>query len=123
MFGVEVEGVGSGEQEAMVSFEEFSRLDIRVGRVVRAEPVPGSKKLIRAIVDVGGVERQVLVGVARWYRPEDLVGKLVVVLVNLKPKVMAGLVSQGMILATCGENEKPVFLTVEEPVRVGSRVC
>ncbi|MDM7275112.1 MAG: methionine--tRNA ligase [Thermoprotei archaeon] len=107
----------------MVSFEEFSRLDIRVGRVVRAEPVPGSKKLIRAIVDVGGVERQVLVGVARWYRPEDLVGKLVVVLVNLKPKVMAGLVSQGMILATCGENEKPVFLTVEEPVRVGSRVC
>lgn len=108
----------------VVSFEEFSKLDIRVGRIVKAEPVPGSRKLIKTIVDIGGEERQILVGVARWYKPEDLVGKLVVVLVNLKPKVMAGLVSQGMVLAAgCGENEKPVFLTVEEPVPLGSKVC
>ncbi len=112
------------EGGGLVSFEEFARLDIRVGRIVKAEAVPGSRKLIRAIVDIGGEERQVLVGVARWYKPEDLVGKLVVVIVNLKPKVMAGFVSQGMVLAAgCGEGEKPVFLTVEEPVPPGSKVC
>ncbi|MFN4045878.1 MAG: methionine--tRNA ligase subunit beta [Acidilobaceae archaeon] len=116
--------MGPGEPEGMVSFEEFSRLDIRVGRVLKAEPVPGSRKLIKTIVDVGGEERQILVGVAKWYKPEDLVGKLVVVLVNLKPKIMAGLASQGMILAAgCGDDEKPVFLTVEEPVKLGSKVC
>ncbi len=108
----------------VVSFEEFSKLDIRIGRIVKAEPVPGSRKLIKTIVDIGGEERQILVGVAKWYKPEDLVGKLVVVVVNLKPKVMAGLVSQGMVLAAgCGENEKPVLLTVEEPVPPGSKVC
>jgi len=108
----------------VVSFEEFSKLDIRVGRIISAEPVPGSRKLIKTIVDIGGEQRQILVGVARWYKPEELVGKLVVVVVNLKPKVMAGLVSQGMILAAgCGEGEKPVLLTVEEPVNPGSKVC
>ncbi len=110
--------------EDLVSFEEFARLDIRVGRIIKAEPVPGSRKLIKTIVDIGGEERQILVGVARWYRPEELVGKLVVVVVNLKPKVMAGLVSQGMVLAAgCGKDEKPVLLTVEEPVPPGSKVC
>ncbi|MEM1873357.1 MAG: methionine--tRNA ligase subunit beta [Acidilobaceae archaeon] len=107
-----------------VSIEEFRRLDLRVGRVVVAESVPGSSKLLRLVVDIGGEQRQVLAGIARWYKPEELVGKLVVVVVNLKPKVMAGLVSQGMILAAgCGPGDRPVLVTVEEPVPPGSRVC
>jgi len=110
--------------ESIVEFEDFAKLDIRVGRIIKAELVPGSKKLIKTIVDIGGEERQILIGVAKWYKPEDLVGKLVIVLVNLKPKVMAGLVSQGMVLAAgCDRDERPILLTVEEPVRVGSKVC
>ncbi|MCX8196180.1 MAG: methionine--tRNA ligase subunit beta [Acidilobaceae archaeon] len=107
-----------------VEFEEFAKLEIRVGRVVRAEAVPGSKKLLKLIVDIGGEERQVLAGIAKWYRPEELVGKQVVVVVNLKPKPMAGTVSQGMVLAAgCGEGEKPVLLQPAEPVKEGSKVC
>lgn len=108
-----------------ISIEEFSRLDLRVGKVVSAEAVPGSKKLLRLIIDIGkGEQRQVLAGLARWYRPEDLVGKLVIVIANLKPKVMAGYVSQGMVLAAgCEPEGKPVLLTVDEPVAPGSKVC
>ncbi|MEM1640475.1 MAG: methionine--tRNA ligase subunit beta [Acidilobaceae archaeon] len=108
-----------------VSIEEFSKLDLRVGKVVLAEAVPGSRKLLRLIVDIGGGEqRQVIAGIAKWYKPEDLIGKLVIVVANLKPKVMAGYVSQGMVLAAgCGPEDKPVLLTVDEPVAPGSRVC
>lgn len=113
--------MAGGEQ---ISIEEFARVDLRVGRVVEAERVPGSRKLLRLVVDIGGERRQVLAGIAKWYRPEDLVGKYVIVVANLKPKRMAGLESQGMILAApCGGDEKPVLLTVEEPVEPGSRVC
>ncbi|MCE4604902.1 MAG: methionine--tRNA ligase subunit beta [Aeropyrum sp.] len=108
----------------IVEFEDFAKLDLRVGRVVKAERLPHSKKLLKLVVDLGGEERQVLAGIAKWYEPEDLVGKLVVVVANLKPKRMAGEVSQGMVLAApCGDGEKPVLLTVEEPVPPGSKVC
>jgi len=107
-----------------ISIEDLAKVDLRVGRVVEAEPVPGSKKLIRLVVDLGGERRQVLAGLAKWYRPEDFLGKYVIVVANLKPKRMAGLESQGMILAApCGGQEKPVLLTVEEPVEPGSKVC
>ncbi len=108
-----------------IDYEEFARVDLRVGRVVKAERVPNSKKLLKLIVDLGSEERQILAGLAKWYKPEDLEGKLVIVVANLKPKRMAGLVSQGMILAApCDEKEgKPVILTVEEEVKPGSKVC
>ncbi|MCE4602139.1 MAG: methionine--tRNA ligase subunit beta [Desulfurococcales archaeon] len=108
----------------MVEYGDFAKLDLRVGRVLEAEPVPNSRKLVKLIVDIGGEKRQVLAGLAKWYKPEDFVGKLVIVVANLKPKRMAGLVSQGMVLAApCGDGEKPVLLTVEEPVEPGARVC
>ncbi len=108
----------------MVEYGDFAKLDLRVGRVLEAEPVPNSRKLVKLIVDIGGEKRQVQAGLAKWYEPEDFVGKLVIVVANLKPKRMAGLVSQGMVLAApCGDGEKPVLLTVEEPVEPGARVC
>lgn len=106
-----------------VSFEEFSKLDMRVGKVKKAEKVPGSKKLLRLVVDIGSEERQVIAGLAEWYNPEDLEGKYVVLVANLKPKKIMGYVSQGMVLATCGEKSKPVLLTVSEPVSPGEKVC
>ncbi len=110
--------------EERISIEDFAKVDLRVGKVVEAEPVPGSRKLVKLIVDLGGEKRQILAGLAKWYKPEDFIGKYVIVVANLKPKRMAGLESQGMILAApCDASSKPVLLTVEEPVEPGSKVC
>ncbi len=111
--------------EGLISIDDFKRVDLRVGRVVEAEAVPGSRKLIRLVVDLGSEKRQVLAGLAKWYKPEDFLGKTVVVVANLKPKRMAGLESQGMLLATCGEDGRPVPLGVWDPreVKPGERVC
>ncbi len=113
------------EGEGYITFEEFKKVDLRVGLVKEAEKVRGSRKLIRLVVDLGGEERQILAGLLPWYDPEWFVGKYVIVVANLKPKKMAGLESQGMLLATCppDKTEKPVILTVAEPVRPGLRIC
>ncbi len=107
----------------LIDYADFAKIDLRVGYVKQAEPVPGSKKLIRLVIDLGGSEKQVLAGLAKWYRPEDLKGKYVVVVANLKPKRMAGLESQGMILAAGeGRDKAPVLVTVEKPVRPGTKI-
>lgn len=110
--------------EGSIKYEDFAKIDLRVGKVVSAEKVPKSRKLIKLIVDLGGEKRQILAGLAKWYKPEDFIGKYVVVVANLEPKKMMGLESQGMILAApCSGESKPVFLTVPEPVEPGSKVC
>ncbi len=107
-----------------IDYTDFSKIDLRVGKVVEAEPVPNSRKLIRLIVDLGEEKRQILAGLAKWYKPEDFVGKYVIVVANLKPKRMAGLVSQGMLLAAgCTDDTKPVLLTVSEEVKPGEKIC
>ena len=107
-----------------IDYTDFSKIDLRVGKVVEAEPVPNSRKLIRLIVDLGDEKRQILAGLAKWYKPEDFVGKYVIVVANLKPKRMAGLVSQGMLLAAgCTDDTKPVLLTVSEEVKSGEKIC
>ena len=108
----------------VVEYNDFAKIDLRVGKVVEAESVPNSRKLIRLIVDLGDEKRQVLAGLAKWYKPEDFLGKKVIVVTNLKPRRMAGLVSQGMILAAgCSEESKPTLLTVEEDVKPGEKIC
>ena len=106
-----------------VSFEEFSRIDLRIGYVKDAERVKGSKKLLKLRVDLGELgERQLVAGLGLWYSPEDLKGKYIIVVANLKPKRIFGLVSQGMLLAAEDENGVPVLLTVEKPVPPGSKI-
>ncbi len=105
---------------SIITFEEFKKVDLRVGKVIEAEDVKGSKNLIRLIVDLGEEKRQIITGLKRWYRPEDLLGKYVIVVVNLQPRKIMGLESQGMILAT--DTETPVLLTVERDVPPGSRI-
>ncbi len=105
---------------SIITFEEFKKVDLRVGKVIKAEDVKGSKNLIRLIVDLGEEKRQIITGLKRWYRPEDLLGKYVIVVVNLQPRKIMGLESQGMILAT--DTETPVLLTVEREVPPGSRI-
>jgi len=109
--------------EHFIDIEEFKKIDLRVAYVKKAEKIPGSKKLLRLIVDLGSEERQIITGLAQWYRPEDLVGKYIIVVANLKPKKFMGYESRGMLLATCNDDEKPVLITVAEPVKPGTRVC
>ena len=107
-----------------IDISEFNRIDLRVGYVKQAEKVPYSKNLIKLLVDLGSEERQIIAGLARWYSPEELRGKYVIVVANLKPKKFMGLESQGMILATCSEEGgRPVLVTVAEPAKPGSRIC
>ncbi|ADI31489.1 methionine--tRNA ligase subunit beta [Staphylothermus hellenicus] len=106
-----------------VSYEEFMRIDLRVGFVKEAEKVKGSKKLLKLKVDLGKLgERQIIAGLGAWYSPDDLIGKYIVVVANLKPKRIFGLVSQGMLLAADSEDGVPVLLSVEKPVKPGTRI-
>ena len=83
----------------MVSFNDFKKIELRVGEVVSAEPVPGADKLLKLTVDIGGEQRTMVAGVALVYRPEELVGRQVVVVANLEPATIRGVRSEGMILA------------------------
>lgn len=109
------------QSPTVVTAEEFAKLDIRIGKVVSVEPIPRSKKLLKLSVDVGGERRTIVAGLAQHYSPEQLAGKNVVVLLNLKPAQLMGVTSEGMLLAA--EDEKgPSILTPDRPVKPGSRV-
>lgn len=107
--------------EKIVSFEEFSNMDLRIGKITKAESVAGSKNLIKMLIDVGGENRQAVAGIAQYYSPKELEGKQVAVIVNLQPKKMFGIESNVMILAA--EDEKTVsVLLPDRPVKVGSKI-
>jgi methionyl-tRNA synthetase len=112
----------SGEKSVEeVDIRDFAKLDIRIGKIVKAERIKGSKKLIRLEVDIGGEIRQVVAGIAETYKPEELVGKLVPVLVNIKPAKLMGVESRGMILAVDVDG-KAILLQPEKDVPVGSKI-
>lgn len=105
----------------MISIEEFQKADLRIGIVRQAEAVEGSEKLLCLRVLVGEEERQILAGIARSYRPEDLVGRLVVVIVNLEPRALMGRESQGMLLAA-DTPDGPSLLRPDREAPAGSRI-
>ncbi|MFA7562919.1 MAG: methionine--tRNA ligase [Methanoculleus sp.] len=102
-----------------VTIEEFGKLDIRVAKVVSAEPIKGSKKLYKLVVDLGGEKRQVVSGIAQFYSPDELVGKDVAMIVNLAPAKIFGVESRGMILAA---GDEASLLVPLRPVRPGTKV-
>jgi methionine--tRNA ligase beta chain len=105
----------------MITYDDFMKLDIRVGTVTTAEKVQGADKLIRLEIDLGGETRQVVAGMAQTYAPEAFVGKQVPILVNLEPRKLRGLESQGMILAV-DVGGKPFLLLPDREVPPGSPV-
>jgi methionyl-tRNA synthetase len=106
-----------------ITIEEFAKVDMRVGEVVRAEPVPGAQKLLKLMVDIGSEVRQVVAGIAGAYEPQTLVGMKVVLVVNLQPRKLRGVESNGMIVAaSVGEEGKPVLVTFKEDVPKGARL-
>jgi methionyl-tRNA synthetase len=96
-----------------ITIEDFEKLDLRVVKVKACEPVKGAKKLLKLTVDLGGEERQVISGIAKFYKPEELVGKNVVLVANLKPVKLRGELSQGMILAASTDDDS--ILSVVDP--------
>ena len=99
------------EPKETIVYDDFDKVELTVAKVLHCEAVPKSKKLLRFELDLGYEKRQILSGIAQWYRPEDLIGHNVVIVSNLAPRKMMGLESNGMILsATCGENDVRVML-------------
>ena len=97
---------------ALIGIGDFAKTDLRVARIDACEPVKRAKKLLKLTLDVGGEKRTVASGIAAWYKPEDLVGRHVIVVANLKPAVLCGIESQGMILAAdAGEDDVRVIFT------------
>jgi len=109
------------EKKRQISFEEFSSLDLCIGEIKEASHIKGSEKLLKLNVDIGSETRQVVAGIAQWYRPEDLVGMQVVVLTNLKPAKLFGIESQAMLLAADASG-KAVLLQPRESVKIGTKV-
>ncbi len=106
----------------MITIDEFKKLEVRIGTIVEAQRIEGADRLLKLVVDMGGQQRQILAGIAKWYpQPQELVGIQVPVLVNLEPRRMRGLESQGMMLAA-DENGTPVLLHPSRPVAPGSAV-
>jgi methionyl-tRNA synthetase len=107
-----------------LSFDDFMKLHLRVARVVAAEAIPKSKKLLKVTVDVGTEERTLVAGIARSYAPDTLIGRSVVVVANLEKARLMGVESNGMILAATDPDGNPVLLTLDDPAAAppGSRV-
>ena len=107
---------------ADVDIEEFSKMDLRVGTVLECEKVPKADKLLRFLIDDGLEKRQILSGIAKYYKPEDLLGKQVVFIANLPARKLRGLDSQGMILSAVNNDDSLSVVTVDRPVKPGSEV-
>lgn len=105
----------------MISYEDFIKLDIRTGKVVTVEKVANADKLLMLNVDLGTEIRQVVAGIAQQYTPDQLVGKDMVILTNLEPRMIRGVESKGMILAASVDGS-PVILMPEKPVPAGTIV-
>jgi methionyl-tRNA synthetase len=106
-----------------IAIDDFVKIDLRVAKILVAERIPKADKLLRLEVDLGYEKRQILSGIAEWYQPEELVGRVIAIVANLAPRKMRGLESHGMLLAAShGENGKPVLATFGEEIALGSRV-
>jgi tRNA-binding protein len=100
-----------------ITLDDFFRVTLKVGKIVEAEAMRGMKKVLRVIVDLGTEKREIAIGVATYYKPEELVGKTVIVCTNLQRRKIGEMISNGMILAADGHEGKPVLLTVD-PLKV-----
>jgi methionine--tRNA ligase beta chain len=105
----------------MIKFEDFAKIDLRIGKILEASKIPGSQKLLKLLVDLGSERRQVIAGIAKSYLPESLEGKEVVIVFNLESKILMGFESQGMILAI-QTKEGPVLVVPEKEVNPGAKI-
>jgi methionyl-tRNA synthetase len=108
--------------DSRISIDEFMKVELRVAKVLEAEAVPKSKKLVKLKVDVGTEQRTIVAGIAEAYPPDQLVGRTIVIVANLKPAKLMGIESNGMVLAASTEGGLPNLVSVDPSMPVGSRV-
>ena len=118
----EVEGVDVKAKDT-IEYDDFAKLQIQVGQVIKCEEVPKSKKLLCSQVQIGSTTRQILSGIKQWYSAKDMVGKQVVVVTNLAPRNIAGLESQGMILMAEDDAGNAVLVSPEKNIKTGSEIA
>tara|TARA_B110000438_G_scaffold65024_1_gene65632 strand:- start:175 stop:501 length:327 start_codon:yes stop_codon:yes gene_type:complete len=104
-----------------ISYDDFSKLDLRVAKIISTEKIPGKSRIIKGIISLGNEERDVIIGGAQFYEPKDLIGKTVIVVANLEPKKMAGIESNAMLLAA-DIDDKPFWLAVDDSVPSGTKI-
>lgn len=107
----------------MISLSDFKRMDLRVGEIVAAEPIPGTNRLLKVQVDLGQEQRTLVAGLATFYSPYQLLGLKVIVVANLEPATIRGVLSQGMLLgAGCSDGQDIALLTITKQVANGTLV-
>ena len=109
-------------EEQYITFEEFSKVQMKIGKVIKSESMPGMKKVFKATIDLGTEQREIAVGGAMHYKPEEFVGRVVVVCPNLEPKKIGNKNSRSMLLAADGPGNRPVFLTITEDIPLGTSI-
>jgi len=110
------------EAKEKISFDDFMKLQIQLGKIIECEAVPKSKKLLCSKVQIGSQIRQIVSGIKNWYTPEEMVGKTVTVLVNLEPKKIAGVMSEGMILCAEDNEGNLSLVTSEKTLKPGAEI-
>jgi methionyl-tRNA synthetase len=114
------DGTERPEGIAQIGYDDFMKVELRTAAVIACEPVKRAKKLLKLRLDLGYEQRQVVSGIAKWYKPEDLVGKKIIVVANLAPATLCGVESNGMLLASGEDTVRVIFLDPETPL--GERV-
>jgi methionyl-tRNA synthetase len=109
-------------EDSRLSIDEFMKVELRVAKVLEAEAVPKSKKLLKLRVDVGTEQRTIVAGIAEAYQPDQLVGRTIVIVANLKPAKLMGIESNGMVLAASVEGAAPTLVSVDPSMPAGARV-
>ncbi|MEN3189980.1 MAG: methionine--tRNA ligase [Atribacterota bacterium] len=109
------------KEKEIISYEEFKKIDLRVGKIIQAEPVSGTDKLLKLKINLGKEVRTIVAGVRKHYSAEDILGKKIVIVYNLKPTKIRGIESQGMLLAAV-DNHDVVLITVDKDITEGSKV-
>lgn len=113
----------------MINYDTFKKVELKIAKIIEAERVEGSDKLIRLKVDLGErdetgaiISKQIVAGIGVKYQPEDIINKNIIIVANLEPRKLMGIESQGMLLAASNDNEGPILLTVMEDIASGSEV-
>ena len=104
-----------------INFDEFKKVELKIAKIIEAERVEGSEKLLKLKVDLGSEQRQIIAGIGKSYTPENLINKEITIVVNLEPRMLMGLESQSMVLAASSENG-PVLLFPEKEVPPGAAI-
>lgn len=105
-----------------INYEDFSKIKLKVAKVINAERVEGSEKLLKLQVTIGSEERQIIAGIGKAYTPEEIQGKNIVIVANLEPRKLMGLESEGMLLAGSIGEEGPTLLTTDRSISPGAEV-